>query len=641
MRSREGTTPITLFAALAVLAAGACNAPGAGSPPGELGDETDSPATTSEVLRRASRCNHHERCRRLTLLHTNDLHSHLNGHAPEIDFSPAVARNDQTIGGFARLAARVERERRRAAQHQSGVLVLDAGDFTMGTAFEMLGPTLSPELTLMSTIGYDATTIGNHEFDWTPRALAGTLAAAARQGSRVAVLASNMQLSPTDTRDDELAQLVAAGVVRSKLVKEVGGLRVGLFGLLGTDAVAVTPTIAPVTFEAITTAATRMVAELRTVDGVDVVVALSHSGVNSDGTGEDAALAAAVPGIDVIVSGHSHATLAEPAIVNSTLIVTAGAHGSHLGRLVVDVPARHTHRPPRLVDYELIPLDDSSKGSVPIQAAVDGYIAAIDGVMAPAGLAYRQELLEVAGDVRRDGVDEWPIGNLVTDAYRAIVGALEPDGVEMAFDANGQIRAPLVAGIGKKAWFADLFRVVPLGIGPDALPGFPLITFYVHGQDLRSGLELSAARDLVGGDTFLQISGLRVRYNPALPPFARVTGADQLLPDGSAVPINLTDTSRCYKVTTTLLVGLLLGRVSEATGGLLSVTPKLSDCLTPATNLAARIVDAAPGVSGLQELKHWQALVGLSRSFPDLDGDRVPELPAVYQQPQGRWLRQQ
>jgi 5'-nucleotidase / UDP-sugar diphosphatase len=636
MRSRVRTESVAFLAVLAALGMAACGHPDDGAPPDAVGGAL----ATADALGLPSRCGRLERCRRLALLHTNDLHSHVNGHAPEIDYSPAVAGNDQTIGGFARLAARVDRERGRAAQHRAGVLVLDAGDFTMGTAFEMLGPTLSPELTLMSRIGYDATTIGNHEFDWTPRALAGTLAAAAQQGSRVAVLASNMQLSATDPRDDELAQLVAAGVIRSKLVKEVGGLRVGLFGLLGADAVAVTPTIAPVTFEAIATAAARMVNELRTVDNVDLVVALSHSGINSDGSGEDAALAAAVPGIDVIVSGHTHASLAAPVVVGSTLIVTAGANGSHLGRLVVDVPERRANRPPRLVDYQLIPLDDSVKGSAPIQTAVNGYITTIDQLVAPAGLTYRKELLEVAGDVARAGVDEWPIGNLVTDAYRVIVGALDPGGVEMAFDVNGQIRAPLVAGIGKKAWFADLFRVVPLGIGPDALPGFPLVTFYVHGKDLRSGLELSAAKDLVGGDSFLQISGLRARYNPALPPFGRVTGADQILADGTAAPINLADTSHCYKVTTTLLVGLLLGRVSDATGGALSVTPKLSDCVTPATNLAARIVDAAPGVAGLQELKHWQALVGLSRNFPDGDGDGVAELPPVYQQLQGRWLRQ-
>ena len=111
----------------------------------------------------------------------------------------------------------------------------------------------------------------------------------------------------------------------------------GIFGLLGSEAASVTPQAAPLTFDPIATAATRMVADLRNNDKVDLVIALSHSGIYSNGTGEDAVLAQAVPGIDVIVSGHTHDALTQPKQVGSTWIVTAGKYGENLGNLQLTV----------------------------------------------------------------------------------------------------------------------------------------------------------------------------------------------------------------------------------------------------------------------------------------------------------------
>jgi 2',3'-cyclic-nucleotide 2'-phosphodiesterase (5'-nucleotidase family) len=119
-------------------------------------------------------------------------------------------------------------------------------------------------------------------------------------------------------------------VIQTKMVKTVGGLKVGFFGLLGANAAEVTPQKAPLTFEAIDVAAARMVKELRETDNVDVVIALSHSGIDHEGHGEDEVLARKVPGIDVIISGHTHDTLAQPAQVGRTLIVTAGSYTAYL-----------------------------------------------------------------------------------------------------------------------------------------------------------------------------------------------------------------------------------------------------------------------------------------------------------------------
>ena len=117
----------------------------------------------------------------------------------------------------------------------------------------------------------------------------------------------------------------------------MGGLKVGFFGLMGANAVQVTPQVAPLSFDPIDVAAERMVKELRETDKVDLVIALSHSGIDHNGQGEDAVLAAKVPGIDVIISGHTHDTLAAPARVGNTIIVTAGAYTAYLGELALTV----------------------------------------------------------------------------------------------------------------------------------------------------------------------------------------------------------------------------------------------------------------------------------------------------------------
>src|SRR5581483_1244252 len=190
-------------------------------------------------------------------------------------------------------------------------------------------------LGFMQALGYDATTIGNHELDWTPAGLAAILQAAVTKQVKVPILASNMHFSADNPDagaapdggavDDPLRTLVnTTGIIKPKLVKTYGTVKVGFFGLLGADAVTVTPQAAPLTFDKISDAAKRMVKELRETDNVDIVIALSHSGIDHNGKGEDADLATAVPGIDIIISGHTHDTLAQPAIVNKTVIVTAG-----------------------------------------------------------------------------------------------------------------------------------------------------------------------------------------------------------------------------------------------------------------------------------------------------------------------------
>jgi 5'-nucleotidase len=575
---------------------------------------------------------------KLIILHTNDIHSHLMGFAPERDYTPATTNDDSTHGGLARLATAIGTAKASAASAGTPVLLLDAGDFMMGTLFEFLAQNAVPELALMQALGYDATTIGNHELDWTPAGLAAILHAASQNGVTLPIVASNMKFSATDTGDDALQAFAdpTKGPIVPKLIKNVGGLKVGFFGLLGADAVQVTPQAAPLTFDAIATAAQRMVTELRQTDKVDLVIALSHSGIHADGTGEDRDLAAGVPGIDIIISGHTHETLtSSPAKVGNTLIVTAGSYTSYLGKLAVTVTPSTTPggSPTVAVDsYTLMDIDDSIPGDATTQGAIDQYISGLDSALtAKAGLQYKKVVAETSVDLALPAYAEAPVGDLVADAYRTITAAVQPsDPPVVAVEANGQLRANIAKGKTGQVWFEDLFRVLPIGIGPDQNPGYPLVTYYLSAKDIRSGLELGAA--MINDQYFLQVSGLKVTYDMSKNVFGRVAS---IRLDGASSDLDLTNTTTCYKVVTTNYVAGLLSLVGSVTGNLLTVQAKAKDCTTQ-INPTTQLVDADPTTDGTQELKHWQALLKYVSAFPDSDSNGTPNIPASYGTASGR-----
>jgi 5'-nucleotidase/UDP-sugar diphosphatase len=607
------------------LNAAACGGNGAATPDGgaDAGGEAGTP-------------------QKLLILHTNDIHSHLMGWAPEADYTPASLNDDATRGGMARLAAAIGGAKASASADGTPVLLLDAGDFMMGTLFELLAKQATPELALMHALGYDATTIGNHELDWTPRGLAAILQAAVTNKATFPILASNMHFSATDPADDDLEALANADVIQTKLIKTVGGLKVGFFGLIGANAVQVTPQSKPLSFDPIDVAADRMVKELRETDKVDLVIALSHSGIDHNGQGEDAELARKVPGIDVIISGHTHETLEKPALIKNasggTIIVTAGAYTAYLGELALTVTPSATPgaQPAVTIDsYTLRSIDDMIPGDPTTQGAVDAYIAGLDMSLAASGLAYKKVLASTAKDLPLPDRKEAPVGNLVTDAYRTITSALQPsDPPAIAVDANGALRAPILAGKTGEIWFADLFRVTPLGIGPDQIPGYSLVTFYLNAKDLRSGFELGGAPEVVPGEFFLQVSGLKVAYDMSKPVFGRVSSL-KLVTAGGDQALDVNDTTTCYKVVTISYVAGLLGAVEGLTSKLLKVAAKDKDCVT-LVDPTTRFVDADPAKDGVQELKHWQAVLKYVTGLPDANGDGVPDVPAPYAAPQGR-----
>jgi len=181
----------------------------------------------------------------LTIIHSNDMHSHLLGAPSNIDYTPNITGDDNTVGGWSRIATVIRKVRK---DRQNPVLVIDAGDFLMGSLFHLLSREQAFELRLLKMMGYDLVTLGNHEFDLKPGGLARILTAANGLGQIPAVVSSNAVFSPKSPADDELERVFSEGLVRPYRIMEVEGTRIGFFGLMGKGAAEVAPFASPVRF---------------------------------------------------------------------------------------------------------------------------------------------------------------------------------------------------------------------------------------------------------------------------------------------------------------------------------------------------------------------------------------------------------
>ena len=149
-----------------------------------------------------------------------------------------------------------------------------------------------------------------------------------------AIVFSNAIFSKESDRDDALEEVFNKGMVKPYVVLEKGGMKIGIFGLMGKDAAEKSPFASPVKFGDPIEISKEMVKVLREKEKVDMVICLSHSGVSKDKSlSEDEILAKKVQGIDVIVGGHSHTRLEKPIVIDSTFIVQASSYGNCVGVL--------------------------------------------------------------------------------------------------------------------------------------------------------------------------------------------------------------------------------------------------------------------------------------------------------------------
>jgi len=586
--------------------------------------------------------------RTFTILHTNDMHSSFIGMSPASDYTPLTPNDDQTRGGYARIAA-VIGSRRKVRVTQGPVLVLDAGDFSMGTAFAAASREVGGELQLMSHMGYDATTFGNHEFDLGPDGLARAITVASKAGRIPAVISSNSDFTANDPTLAGLQQLSKSGLVRRYLVIERGGMRFGLFGVLGKEAQFYTGGAGAVKFLDPVESARQVVKLLRETEKVDVVIALSHGGVvkDQDGkftTGEDVQLPEAVPGIDVVIGGHSHTELPQPIMANGrTPVVQTGKEGRNVGELVISIGDKLT-----VDDYRLHPIDDSIAGDRTINDEIEklknGVTAA---VFASRGYSVDQALATTPRDLPNTFTDVQAgtlLANLVTDAHRKATQA------DIGFTVNGLMRAPILRGKTGVVTVYDVFAVAPLGAGiVDATAGSALVTGYFTGQELKNLLEFFLVDNPAHpGEMFPRTSGIRCRYDLSRPKFDVVTAIElgDLDRGYKAIDISGKD-ARLYSLTCPLYAGVILVAIPKYTKGRLLLTAKNKAgqplaskvdaldtprensgyLLAPPGKLDQRSVATSSGAGAPREIKEWQAIMDYLRDLPVKTKGQLATIP--------------
>jgi 5'-nucleotidase/UDP-sugar diphosphatase len=575
----------------------------------------------------------------LTIIHTNDLHSQLLGLYPNKDYTPMTTGDDETVGGWARIAAEMNKVR---AERSNPVLVLDAGDFLMGSLFHMISREEAAELCLMKDMGYDLTTFGNHEFDLRPAGLSKILEAAERKGKLPGIVASNVVFSAESDEDDALEQDFERGLVKPYVVLEKGGMRIGFFGIIGKDAAEVAPFADPVTFKDQIETAREMVKLLRETEKVDLVICLSHAGLRDDkDKSEDEIMAAEVPGIDIIISGHTHTRLPEPIIVGKTIIVQAWEYGKVIGVLDVSVGPEGA----AVENYAYVPMDDTIMGDAAVNNTVGAYEADINrAVLAPYNVSFFKTVAETDFDMILKQEDV-ALGNMVTDSLRWAVDGVQYDPadpmtrVNLSIQSNGLIRNDILKGKTGEIAMTDLFNVVPLGIGCDDTMAYPLVTFYLYGSEIKKAMEVpTSIYPLKGSDYFLQFSGIKVTYNPHRMIFDRVT--EILIEDenGQYVPLDWSDDNKTlYKITSNYYNSQFIKVVGNFTNNILTMVPKDRDG-NPIEDLKEYRVDADPNTPGIQEMKDWTALTAYISTFEDTDGDGIPNIPDRYREPAGRYV---
>jgi len=551
----------------------------------------------------------------LTILHTSDIHSHLSE--------------------FTRLATQIEKIKKSKAEKNEPVLLLDSGDFIVGTLYHSLSDTLSPELTLMSLLGYDATTLGNHELEWGPETLATIIDLARKNGSGsiTPIVASNIEFNSFDSGDDSLKKLYDEGILKNYIVKKLpNGLKIGIIGLLGKSAEEEAPQPLPLRFKHSKEFIQHLVKLVRR-KGVDLLILLSHSGLK-----EDKKLAQSTQGIDIIISGHCHSTLSQPIIVEDTLIVEAGPYAKYLGKLEISLQEEKTY----LRSYQLIPIDDNIPENENIQKIISSYIHTINKeVLNPIGLTFDNPLAETNFDLigERGYLIESNLGDLITDANRFAIDSYQPQKpVDFVFQPRGFIRGNIKKGIIKTS---DVFEVLSFGIGPNKKKlGYPLVSFYLNAQEIRRILEISTYLASKRGSHYLfQVSGMRYWYDPLQLMFWKVARIDKGDSIAGYIPLNNSDTKTLYKVGTNLFLLELLFIVRQYVPWL-AIIPKDDKgnvILFSTTDGREKIlVDKDPVEKGVQELKEWQAFINYLSQFPDLDKDSLPDIPERYAKPQTR-----
>jgi 5'-nucleotidase/UDP-sugar diphosphatase len=409
----------------------------------------------------------------LTIIHTTDMHGYLE---PE---TIAVGSQSFENGGMANLIGWIDMWRATDPQH---TLVLDSGDIWQGTYIsnQSQGEIM---IDAMNIAGYNAAAPGNHDFDFGQDVLQARIAQA-----KFPFLAANIVEQSTGQTPSWL---------KPYLIAKVGDLRVGIIGLSypGSQYIVKPSAIKGLTFLPGPESVSKYLDTVRAQ--ADIVVVLSHLGM-----GDDEILAAAVPGIDVIVGGHTHIVQLAPKKVGDTIIVQAGSNVKNIGKL--DLTWERASK--KIISYtrqdEVTPVVNTK---VTPNAKVDELVKR---KAAEAAATLNKPLGETLIPLENCYQGECPLGNLVADAMREAnqAGARPAD---VAMHNNAGLRAPLAKG---PIYYGGLFQVLPFGNVMAAID--------LTGEQILLVMEKTVS----GRPGNMVVSGMTYSFDQTRPIGQRITG---------------------------------------------------------------------------------------------------------------------
>lgn len=563
---------------------------------------------------------------KLIILHTNDLHSNLTGFSPEIEYTPCQTGDDSTRAGFARISAMIELER---FENPEKVLVLDAGDFLMGTFFHIFEPTQAMQLNLMKKMGYDVVALGNHEFDFGPQTLAKIINGSLENGEIPAITFANVEFDEKSDRDDWFKDLYSIGIIKQYQIVEKGGFRIGVFGLIGDDAKQVAPNSSPLKITDRIKTAKKIVKVLREEEKVDLVICLSHSGVamdkNGNWTGEDVELAQKVNGIDLIVSGHTHTEIFDPIMIGNVPIIQTGSQGKSLGRLEMNI----NNGEMTSMKYQLMPVDDKIKGDCKIHQDIAGRIRIIDDeILKPEGLGYYRPLAETSYELICDeygDLDSSNLGPVISDAILYYVNNFSPVKTDITLIAAGMVRDKIRVGFKGVQTVTDIFRIVSLGEGNDGIPGYPLAQIYLTPHEIKNVIELLLVAPKQKPSYYCFYSGIKIYYDESKGLLKKIYKMEI---GGQEVDFSKKNKT-LYSLTANSYMLEFVGEIRGMTFGIVKVSPKDVNGVDIKDNKTTWI-DFDADKEGVQEGKEWMAMVKYLQSFPDLNANKIPDFPEKY-----------
>ncbi len=560
------------------------------------------------------------------IMFLHDTHSHLNA------FTTVEGTESVTMGGFSSIKTLINAQK----EENQDTLLLDAGDFSMGTLVQVVFEEEAAELRMLGELGVEATTLGNHEFDYKAEGLANMMNSAVASGDTLpSMLLCNVDWDAMKEAGFTEEQQILWDAfenygVKDYMVVEKNGINIAVIGVFGENAEACVPNC-PIVFEDAVTAVSETVADIKANEDVDMIVCISHSGTWEDeDRSEDEILAKAVPELDLIISGHTHTKLDEPIVHGDTYIVSCAEYGKYLGDISLTQNADGRWD---VTEYELIPITPEIEQDVDTQAAVDSFMSLVDEKYL-AQYGYTKDQVLCTNEVQFVQVSdlgnlhtELNLGSIIADAYAYAVDNADTgddNPVMVAVAPSGTIRDTYALG---EITVENVFNSFSLGIGEDGIPGYPLISVYLTGEELKLVAEIDASVSDLMTTARLYTDGLCWSYNPNRMILNKAT--DVFIVDNDGNRIELED-DKLYRVVTDFYSSQMLGGVTDMSYGLLSIVPKFADG-TPIENYE----DAAIKVDG-KELKAWTAIAQYMQSFEDTDGDGTPNVPDTYATTQGR-----